>query len=76
MGIDAGIVTEHSEPPTPHPSPAPVTVPPVGTGLIVIVYGGPVARPPNVAVHNLTRSTVTVVVRPVPEQLPPQLVKE
>ena len=76
IGIEAGIVTEHSAPPTPQLNPAPATVPPVGTGLIVIVNGAPVARLPNVAVHSLTPFTATVVVRPVPEQLPPQLVKE
>ncbi len=36
-GMDAGAVYEHTVPPTPQPSPAPVTVPPVGTGLMVIV---------------------------------------
>ena len=56
--------------------PAPVTVPPVGRGLIVIVYGGPSTGPVvNVALHDLTPSTCTVVLAAVPEQLPPQPVK-
>jgi hypothetical protein len=73
--MDAGAVYEQTEPPVPQPSPAPVTLPPVGTGLIVIVYGAPVARLTNVAVQVLALSTATVVLRLVPEQLPPQLVK-
>lgn len=35
--IGAGIVTEHCEPLAPQFKPAPVTEPPVGVGLIVIV---------------------------------------
>jgi hypothetical protein len=56
---------------------APVTVPPVGRGLIVIVYGGPGSGPlvdVNVALQVLTLSTWTVVLVLVPVQLPPQLV--
>jgi hypothetical protein len=75
--MDAGAVYAQTEPPVPQPSPAPVTLPPVGTGLMVIVYGGPVGSPAvKVAVQVLTASTVTVVLVLVPEQLPPQLVNE
>ena len=72
-GIEAGIDAVHSEPLTPQLSPAPVTVPPVGLGLIVIVYGGPLTGPVvNAALQVLIASTCTVVVDAVPEQLPPQ----
>jgi ABC-type molybdate transport system permease subunit len=66
-----------SEPPVPQFRAAPVTVPPVGRGLIVIEYGGPLGRPAaNVAVQLFAASISTVVVGAVPVQLPPQLVKE
>lgn len=35
--IDAGIVTEHADPAVPQFRPAPITVPPVGRALIVML---------------------------------------
>jgi hypothetical protein len=68
------MVTEHAVPPVPQLRPAPLTVPPVGLGLIAIVYGGPLTTlAVNEAVHVLAPSTDTVVVGPVPEHEPPQL---
>ena len=56
--IAAGMVTAHWLPPVPQFKPAPVTVPPVGLGLIVIVYGGPFTAPAvNVALQVLTAFT-------------------
>ena len=76
--IDAGIVTAHAVPPAPQLIPAPVTLPPVGEGEIVSVYGGPVGKPPpvdvNVALHVFAASTRTLVVALVPLHAPPQLV--
>ena len=65
-------------PPAPQLMPAPVTFPPVGTGEMVSVYGGPVGKPPpvavNVALHVFAASTSTLVVALVPLHAPPQLV--
>ena len=77
--IDAGIVTEQAVPPAPQLMPAPVTFPPVGTGEMVSVYGGPVGKPPppvavKVALHVFAASTSTLVVALVPLHAPPQLV--
>ena len=52
--------------------PPPVTVPPVGAVTVNWYVGVAV----NVAVQVLTPSTDTVVLVPVPAQLPPQLVNE
>ena len=73
--MDAGIVTAHRLPLVPQFRPAPVTVPPAGFGLMVIVYGGPFTGPvANVALQVLIAFTCTVVLALVPVQLPPQLV--
>ena len=75
-----GIVTAQAVPPAPQLIPAPVTRPPVGGGVIVSVYGGPVGSPPppplavNVALQLFAASISTLVVALVPLHDPPQLV--
>ena len=77
--IDPFTDTVHrSELPALQCRPAPCTVPPAGTGKIVIVYGGPFTGPPvdvNTALQLFAALTSTDVVALVPLHDPPQLVK-
>ncbi|HOG28948.1 MAG TPA: hypothetical protein PLT35_06670, partial [Vicinamibacterales bacterium] len=70
--VAAGKVTEQAEPPAPQVSPPPVTVPPVGAGVIANPKATVGAK---TAVQDLMPSTVTVVFGLVPLQAPPQPVK-